>query len=350
MPRTLTILLNSTRDADACFPLMQKNLLDPMDSDLAFCGALPADSCDIVIKSSKYVWGHDEPSDWSNTVDNWRGNNGTWRTVNELSRNHYLFGLGAKDGIVGSGIIVSYWRDYLSTCLTEEIISKYEWFVFTRSDYYWNVTHPPVQMLDPNYIYIQDAEYHTGIPDRHFIVPTTMVAKFIQLATPIFSDPKNLISRAKSAGCTSLNIEAYLKFRFQELGLLSHVLALPQFGFLVRSPSEESRHSWGELHRNLGLYVKYLEEFRASSYTSDLISQPSDWHSFVSPMTNQIAPRLVLKGFLLLPFHSNEIFWRPGRLLRELRRYKPIQALLILMALISQLLERKFRILFRCFF
>jgi len=349
MPRTLTILLNSTRDADACFPLMKKHLLDPMDSDLAFCGAFPADSNDIVIKSSKYVWGHDEPSDWSNTVDSWRGNKGFWRQVNELSWNHYLFGLGSKDGIVGSGIIVTYWRDYLSTCLSEDIISKYEWFVFTRSDYYWNVTHPPVELLDNNYIYIQDSSYHGGIPDRHFIVPQCKVRKFIQLSAPIFSGQTELIQRAKSAGFTSMNIERYLQFRLQELGLLPSVLALPQFGFLVRSPTEGSRHSLGELHRGLGLFVKYLEEFRASSYTSDLIVQKSDWELLVSPMTNKISPRISLSGSSILPFHSNEIFWRPGRLIRELKRYKPGYFLSICIGLLLQLVERQFRHFLRFF-
>ena len=343
MPRTLTILLNSTRDANACFPLMRKNLLDPMDSDLAFCGAFPANKDDIIISSSKYIWGHDEPSDWALVVDHWRDNKGAWRQVNKLSMNNHLFGLGAKDGIVGSGIIVTYWRDYLSTCLTEDIVSQYDWFVFTRSDFYWNIPHPSVNLLSDDHIYIQDSEYHGGVPDRHFIVPKRLVRLFIGLSSPVFCDPIGLIGRVDASHSPALNIEAYLKFRLQELGLLSSVLALPQLGFLVRSPDEDSRHSMGELHRGLGLYIKYITEFRASSYTSDVVTRPSDWHFFVSPMTNTIVPRIPGFGSLPLPFHSNELFWRPGRMIRELRRYKPVHTLWISIGLVLQLCERALR-------
>ena len=122
-----------------------------------------------------------------------------------------------------------------------------------------------------------------------------------------------------------------------------------QFGFLVRSPTEGSRHSLGELHRGLGLFVKYLEEFRASSYTSDLIVQKSDWELLVSPMTNKISPRISLSGSSILPFHSNEIFWRPGRLIRELKRYKPGYFLSICIGLLLQLVERQFRHFLRFF-
>ena len=343
MPRTLTILLNSTRDADACFPLMQKNLLDPMDSDLAFCGAFPANNDDIIICSSKYIWGHEEPSDWGHVVDHWRDNQGAWRQVNKLSMNNHLFGLGSKDGVVGSGIIVTYWRDYLSTCLNEDIFSKYDWFIFTRSDFYWNIPHPPVNLLSSDHIYIQDSEYHGGLPDRHFIVPRRMVRKFVQLSSPIFCDPSGLIDRVEASDSPALNIEAYLKFRLQELGLLPSVLALPQLGFLVRSPEEDSRHSLGELHRGLGLYVKYIAEYRASSYTSDVVTRLGDWGAFVSPMTNTIVPRVPLFGSLPLPFHSNEFFWRPGRLIRELRRYKAAHVLWISAGLMLQLFERALR-------
>ncbi len=343
MPQTLTILLNSTRDADACFPLMAKNLLDPLDSDLAFCGAFPASNDDIIISSSKYIWGHEEPSDWAHVVDHWRDNQGAWRKVNKLSMNNHLFGLGAKDGIVGSGIIVTYWRDYLSTCLTEDIVSKYDWFVFTRSDFYWNIPHPSVSLLSSEHIYIQDSEYHGGVPDRHFIVPQRMVRQFAQLSSPIFCDPSGLIDRVEASDAPALNIEAFLKFRLRELGLFSSVLALPQLGFLVRSPAEDSRHSLGELHRGLGLYIKYIAEFRAASYTSDLVKSPRDWRMFVSPMTQTIVPRIPLTGCLLLPFHSNEIFWRLGRLTRELKTYKPIHSLCIFTGLVLQLFERAFR-------
>ena len=126
-------------------------------------------------------------------------------------------------------------------------------------------------------------------------------------------------------------------------GIRSFILShrTPQLG-LVRTPGEDSRHSTGELHRGLGLFVKYIAEFRASSYTSDLINHPSDWKSFISPMTRTIAPRISLCGSLL-PFHSNEMFWRPGRLSRELRRYTPAFALLICIGLLLQLFERGFR-------
>ena len=343
MPRTLTILLNSTRDAAACFPLMQKHLLEPMDSDLAFCGAFPTNKDDIIIRNSKYIWGHEEPSSWAYVVDHWRDNRGAWREVNQLSRNNHLFALGAKDGIVGSGIIVTYWRDYLSNSLTEDIISSYDWFIFTRSDFYWSIPHPSLNLLSRDHIYIQDSEYHGGVPDRHFIVPQLMVRQFIQLSSPIFSHPNDLIDRVLASDSPALNIEAYLKFRLKELGLFESILALPQMGFLVRSPEEDSRHSMGEYHRGLGLFIKYIAEFRAASFTSDLVNSPGDWKYFVSPMTKTIAAKIPLCGSLPLPFHSNEIFWRPGRLSRELRRYKPAYALLLCIGLLLQLFERGLR-------
>lgn len=56
---------------------------------------------------------------------------------------------------------------------------KYEWVVFSRADVLWGFKHPPVQEMDPKYVYIpwgQDNSHYDhgpemGINDRHAVVP-----------------------------------------------------------------------------------------------------------------------------------------------------------------------------------
>ena len=69
--------------------------------------------------------------------------------------------------------------------------------LFSLIRFYWENPHPLVSLLRLS-IYIQDSEYHGGVPDD-ILRPRQMVGQYIQLSSPIFCDPIGLIDRVKSS-------------------------------------------------------------------------------------------------------------------------------------------------------
>lgn len=330
MAKTLTILLNSDRDLDFCFDSIQNNLLIPLYSDLAVCGSLAGTKAPF-----KYAWGHDEPSDWSLTLDSWRNNDGRWRILNSISYlGNHLFSLGSQNGdIIGSGAIVLYWRDYLSEKLTSSLLAAYDWFVFTRSDFFWEVPHPALDYLDDSRIYIQNSSYYRGVPDRHFIVPSRHVSLFLSITNPIFSDPESFLRQAKVDGYTELNVEQFFLYRLKQLGLLGNVEALPQMGYLIRGRNSASRWSTGSFNPRIGAYVKYIDEYRACMFTKDFMRNHS-WRSLRSPMSSKIGGTVTIVFNESHLYYYDELFWRFRSLFWELRSGGVISTLTTLFSLL----------------
>lgn len=281
MTRTLVILLCQDRELAMNSDLLQRYVLKPLEADLAFCGAwsTPFSADSIALRNqARFIWGHEEPSDWVSALDRLSPSGESWRHLAGLSP--MFVGDISETGAVGSCAIVMYWREVLRRSLTDEVLSEYEWIVITRSDFRWAIPHPEVSLLDPGSIYFLDGEHYGGVSDRHVLFHRQFASRVLSVAEPIFHDAERLRRQLLAADIIDLNAERFLWYRLGRLGLKERVYFLPYLGFTVRSESTTTRWSWGEYDSSLGVYVKYSEELRLTRLASRFIRSQDDWRSY----------------------------------------------------------------------
>ena len=276
--KTLTIVLCQTRDAGLTIDSIHRNLLEPMNSDLAYCGAAPTEADDPIVRNATYVWQEPEPDDWADRFDGFAEPTGAWRDLTALDP--MLLGGTGVGASTGSGGIVLYWRERLRQHLTRDILDRYDWFVITRSDFRWSTPHPDVSLLDPEHIYFLDGERYGGVSDRHVLVSRRYAESMLAVPEPIFRAPLDLYERLRGIEFRGLNIETFIAFRLAELGLTDRVRFLPYIGFTVRHGSTPTRWGAGTFNRHLGLYVKYPKEYRQARIARVLIRRPDQWRGF----------------------------------------------------------------------
>ena len=278
--KTLTVVLCQTRESELTYNSLRKNVLKPLKSDLAFCGSSQQDDThdDILLKKSRYVWNFDEPLDWGQACDQISTREGNWRDLARLSK-AFLGGTGYQDS-VGSGIIIMYWREVLRVCLTKKILDSYEWFVITRSDFYWEIEHPKIKLLDADQIYFLDGEKYGGLSDRHIIFHRKYADRILKIAEPIFKDSKELGKKLQNSQIDNLNPEQYLNYIFKEFNLLQHVTFIPYLGYTIRQAQTSTRWSKGVFNDELGLFVKYPEEYRMVKENLLEFKTPTQWKTF----------------------------------------------------------------------
>ena len=103
-----------------------------------------------LIKRAKYFWYHKEYDDWSDAVDlvggrGWRTTHlplfHDWNADAHWKKNRSILFGGIK-GHDGSGIVFLMMRYFLSQhILASDVLDKYDRFVVTRTDHFYNCTH-----------------------------------------------------------------------------------------------------------------------------------------------------------------------------------------------------------------
>ena len=279
--KTLTIITCQTREGNFNFPLMLDNLLKPLNSDLAFCGSAGNDAADSILRESKYIWNFPEPKDWELACDEISQSGSSWRDLCTPG-NSFLDVSWFRDSSIASGFIVMYWREVLRLNLNLEILSQYEWFVITRSDFQWVVPHPNVDLLNKDEIYLLDGEKYGGISDRHMIFHRNFAEQILGIASPIFQDSKNLLEYLKNNSIDDLNCERFLLLMMEKNGIANRFRFLPYLGFCVRHHETSTRWSRGKYDKKLDLYIKYPTERRYSSRAKFAVRSDEDWKMILS--------------------------------------------------------------------
>jgi len=286
--RTLVIIFPETRAFDLTFDLFQKNVLDVLNADLCLCvknDDQKKEKNNGFYKAAKYTFICQEPIDWSDPhswgkaldyaqrVEECRA---SWRKLFSLKE---LWLNAKRNGALtpNSPIILLFFRWYLKRKLLEEgLIDKYDWFIITRSDFMHHIPHIPMQLLDEKYIWIPNGEDYGGITDRHMVVSRKYIADILSIPDSVIKFPNELFEKMKNR--TDWDIEGYLKFALDEMGLLPKVKRFPYAMYAVRS--EKMRRGWhsGKLSSRYSYYIKYINEYKTYFLTSKFIKEQEDWN------------------------------------------------------------------------
>ena len=287
----LVIILAETRAHEYTFDLFKKNLLDSMNADLCLC---VADNCredtgNPFYRHARYVWRYDEPEDWGDAFDDIRETRGVkedWRRLLEI-KDQWMGGVRGKEEHPGSAGILLFFRLFLKqSILKHNVLAQYDRFVITRSDFMHRISHVPLKLLHPKYIWIPDGEDYGGYTDRHIIAHRSDILNVLSVGDRIITEPQKLYS--EMAHFNRWNLERFIRFSFAGMGLVPKIRRFPYTMYSVRARDGHTRWAEGHYNEKLGYCIKYPSEYRNYKIASFLVGKHGDWNRFLIILFNAL--------------------------------------------------------------
>ena len=259
--RTLVVVMGNLRGGEYAWRSLQTNLLDPSSADLALIiGEFHNDTSIHASKSSlipraKFIWFFQEYKDWGNAVDLINGTE--WRTKilpTNLFKTGLFGGVGRRQG---SGAIIMMIRWFLVQHIQDlKLIEKYDTFVITRSDHYYQCMHNVSEFdVRDNTVWIPPGSDFLGRTDRHLIVSSENVLDALDIYPPLVRSELN------ATLIRELNPERLIKEVWDRKGL--EVKYFPRTMFTCAIKSDTTR--WKRAEKPVPgipcLFQKYEEEY-----------------------------------------------------------------------------------------
>ena len=144
------------------------------------------------------------------------------------------------------------------------LVDKYDRFVITRSDFIYQLPHPKLELLDAKHIWIPNGQHHEGVCDRHAVLSPEHLEKYLNIAGSFFRKSNAYYTEIQSK--MRWNMEKILQMHLKNEGVLKKTVHFPYVMYAVREITGTTRWSPGEYSEQHGYYIKYPEEYKASSY------------------------------------------------------------------------------------
>jgi hypothetical protein len=189
----------------------------------------------------------------------------------------WLFrGKGPLDQPGGAAYVFLY-RHLLLKMIREEGLDKvYDRFIITRSDHYYGAFHPPLRLLDPDYVWIPEGEDWLGQCDRHWVLSSRHLDGCLNLLEPILCDSDNLYQLMKHR--SDWNSESYVKLMWDLHGIKTK--RYPRVQFLVRGDANTPTWTEGVYEPALNITVAYPSEYQEAAMNFTTYSKPEYWENW----------------------------------------------------------------------
>jgi hypothetical protein len=169
----------------------------------------------------------------------------------------------------GSAGILIFFRWFLLHQLQQnDLISQYDQFVITRSDFMFLLPHPK---LDSRYIWIPDGEHYGGFTDRHVVLPRPHVEAYLNILNHFVLRSNEYLLKMKQR--EDWNLERLIYFHLEQNEVLHHVKQFPYIMYSVRASNGSTRWAEGTWNAKLDYFVKYAKEYESATKFEKLFSQ-----------------------------------------------------------------------------
>ncbi len=268
-PKILVIILGETRSHIHTFSRFKTHLLDHVSADLALCVADEViDPKNPFYSHAKYLWMYPNVKDWGEAFEfaartqyyqeqymNKHAVN--WREILTV-KDQFMGGVQVQVRPdlhlhKGSAGILLFMRWWLQKNLRSV---NYDWYIVTRSDYYYVQPHPTYIFNQSDNIWVVEGEDYGGITDRHAVLPREHVNSWLEFVDTLMRNTRRTVNDMKNR---TWNLESLLLWRLQVQGV--SVKRFKQGMFTVRDANTTTRWSKGTWNKELKLFVKYPEEY-----------------------------------------------------------------------------------------
>lgn len=188
-----------------------------------------------------------------------------WRKFLKI-KDQFLGGIKDEyDQHPGSAGILIFFRWFLLKNLIEsDLINQYDRFVFTRSDYIYQLPHPKVELMDKSTIWIPDSEHYHGYTDRHAILSQQNIASYLNIFNNMVLKSNDYFLKMQHK--TEWNLEQLIRFNLEQNNVSQNVKEFPYVMYSVRNVNGPSSWSMGKFSETHGYFIKYQSEFDKSTY------------------------------------------------------------------------------------
>jgi hypothetical protein len=274
--RTLVVILGDTRATELTFDNFKKNVIDELHADLCLCLCVKSDYNydNPFYKLSKFNFLYDEPDDFGYAFDyayniiRKTEDVLDWRPYMSLD-NNFFGGVKHNNVLVPGGAgIVLFLRWFLLKNLRERgILSQYNRFVITRSDFIYLLPHPKLEYLDNSCVWFPNGEHHHGYTDRHAVLSSKNIETYLDIFTHMVIKKNKYYEKMLTD--KAHNIECLIKFHLKQKNMLDNVKEFPYVMYLIRSKNGPTRWCTGVYNRELDYYIKYMAEYQSSLFYKD---------------------------------------------------------------------------------
>jgi hypothetical protein len=275
-------VIGQARAHDITWDHFKTRVLDELDADLAICIDTDPnfDFANPFYRFAKYKWfnpmyrfgEYDKAFD---AVQRFYGYEADWRVL--LALDGTMFGGIHPHKTVAAMLYFQRWI-LLQNIVSADLLSRYDRFVLTRSDFLFACPHPRMKLLDPDYIWIPDGEDWGGYCDRHMVVSTDHFTDALNVLEPLLKDPHGIFEKYSSRG--GWNIEKCIRANLEQRGLDSRVRRFPYSMFLVRGENDGPSWTPGSYSEEAGAIVKYPSEYALARTFETTIRDANDWERF----------------------------------------------------------------------
>jgi hypothetical protein len=242
----IVILAGSPRGGDETWNSLYRNVLNPLQADLALATSRDYVNQDTsLFQKADFQWIFE---DYKNYLGYYT-NNYSKKAINYLN-------LGKGTGLLESGSIHFIFKDFILKNYIE-ILKNYEYIIYTRFDQFYTDIHIEGK---PDKILIPKGEDYFGVCDRHAVIPCKFITQYLGICDYIDS---TATSRYPS---DYLNCETVYFNQLQENGLSDNIERIDRFQFTTSLKKDKTnwRISKYRLYGYKDLYIKYPDEFVAS--------------------------------------------------------------------------------------
>ncbi len=283
--KTLVIVIGQLRAASRTFEPFRRHVLDALGADLAVC-LTDDDRFDIFnpfYVAARYRWVAPQPEDMADAFEGVARHLGSlqdWRVICDI-QGHWIGGIKQSQQPTNTAVQIYLYWFMLNNIDAAGLRDAYDTFIITRSDFLFLCPHPPIELLDPECIWIPNGEDYggltPGLSDRHRVIPSQHLTAAADLMTPLIITPDQMRTRMIHKGW---NMEQYFALHLDMHGLFDRVRRFPYIMFLVRTDHDTSSWSPGCYESSVDAYVKYSGEYFTSRHFERLIKDASDWRLF----------------------------------------------------------------------
>jgi len=271
--KTLVCILGETRAQDITWSKFNKNVLKNLNADLAICVAEKKTSNNMMYNNAKFIWKYNDSKDYTGHFDYAQKkilqlkkikNKPNWKKMLKI-KDFWLARIKGSSKIrSGTGALLIFNRWFLLTRILKlKLHKKYDRFVITRSDFIWEIPHPKMKNLDPNFIWIPNGEHYGGYTDRHAVLSKKNIYDYLNIIEPIVSNPDNLFNLMRSK--KNWNLERYIKFYLNLKGYQKKIKFFPYIMYSVRNNSIKTNFRPGKYSYKHQYYIKYFKEYLSTA-------------------------------------------------------------------------------------
>ncbi|TAG79738.1 MAG: hypothetical protein EAZ21_09810 [Betaproteobacteria bacterium] len=195
--KSLICFVGTFRGFDATRESLIRHLIQPLNADVVVCMVSSPEPLELLRRECASIGATVYDATYDSREQNYDlvfdrlslelGVKPKWRERAEVAGN-WLGGIGNRLG-AGTHQLFNFWKLAQWLRMVRFDFDAYERVLVSRTDLRWLGNHPPLDLLQPQYLWTPSGEEYGGINDRHWVLPRGSEVTCLDALTPMLVGP-----------------------------------------------------------------------------------------------------------------------------------------------------------------